>query len=80
MHEWVMPHYRALGEGIGELRWQAGKRQHRLLGFFDGDTWYAVLGCTHKQRVYQPPSSLETAKKRKKQIERGEVQTVEFNL
>lgn len=78
-----MPHYRPRlrdGEGLGELRWQSGNRQHRLLGFFLGSYWYAVVGCTHKQQVYSPADSLETAKKYKKQIERGEVRTVEYDL
>lgn len=50
------------------------------MGFFMKGIWYAVLGCTHKQQVYDPADALATAKKRKKEIERGEVQTVEYNL
>jgi len=80
---WNMPQYRPRlqnGDGLGELRWQSGNRQHRLLGFFLGGYWYAVVGCTHKQQIYSPADSLETAKKYKKQIERGEVSTVEYDL
>lgn len=81
--DWGMPHYRPRlrdSEGLGELRWPSEKRQHRLLGFFLGNYWYAVVGCTHKDQVYSPADSLETAKKYKKQIERGEVRTVAYDL
>jgi len=81
--EWSLPNYRPRlrnGEGLGELRWQSGNRQHRLLGFFSGSYWYAVVGCTHKQQVYSPADSLEVAKKYKKQIERGEARTVDYDL
>jgi len=81
--DWRMPDYRWRlrdGEGLGELRWASENKKHRLLGFFMKGYWYAVIGCTHKQRIYNPPDSLATAKKHKKQIERGEVQTVEYNL
>jgi hypothetical protein len=81
--DWQMPHYRPHlrdGSGLGELRWFSGSKQHRLLGFFMGGCWYAVVGCTHKQQIYNPANALDTAKKYKKQIERGEVRTVEYDL
>lgn len=81
--DWRMPDYRPRlrdGEGLGELRWFSEGKRHRLLGFFMMERWYAVVGCIHKQQVYSPSNSLATAKKYKKQIERGEVQTVEYNL
>lgn len=81
--DWQMPHYRARlggGEGLGELRWHSEKKQHRLLGFFMGRFWYAVVGCVHKQGVYSPPDALDTAKRNKRQIERGEVRTVSYDL
>ena len=81
--EWKPPEYRPRlrgDDGLGELRWRSENKQHRLMGFFMKGIWYAVLGCTHKQQVYDPADALATAKKRKKEIERGEVQTVEYNL
>lgn len=83
LKRWSLPYYRpALTgfPGLGELRWQSENKQHRLIGFFQGETWYAVMGCTHKQRVYKPPDALNTASKRKKQIERQEVNTVDYDL
>jgi hypothetical protein len=81
--DWHPPEYRRSlrgGEGLGELRWRSENKQHRLLGFFTKGAWYAVVGCTHKQQIYDPADSLATAKRYKKQIERGEVQTVEYDL
>ena len=81
--EWHMPDYRRqlrVLPGVGELRWFSVNRQHRLLGFFMGGVWNALVGCTHKQQVYSPANSLETAKKYKGQIERGEVRTVEYDF
>jgi hypothetical protein len=81
--EWHMPDYRPRlrdGEGLGELRWLSENKQHRLLGFFMKGYWYAVIGCTHKQQIYDPPEAIDTGKRYKKQIERGEVTTVDYNL
>lgn len=83
IREWGMPHYRLAlrgGEGLGELRWKSHKKQHRLIGFFAGGTWFAVMGCTHKQGIYNPPEALAIAKKRKKQIEHQEAMTAEYDL
>src|ERR1035437_6990317 len=66
--------------GLGELRWISGKKQHRLLGFFGDGVWYAVLGCTHKQSIYSPTDALATAVKRKNEIQKVEVKTVEYDL
>jgi hypothetical protein len=80
---WEMPMYRPRltnGDGLGELRWESEEKQHRLLGFFFEGHWHAVQGCTHKQQIYKPPECLETAKKYKKQIERREVRTVDYDL
>lgn len=76
--EWKMPSYRhrLRGlKGIGELRWQSGNKQHRLLGFFLAGSWIAVVGCTHKQQVYNPANSLDTAKKYMNEIKGGKART-----
>jgi len=82
-HDWEMPLYRRRlrgGEGLGELRWRSNNKEHRLIGFFIGYAWYAVIGCIHKQRNYSPANALETARTRKLQIEREEVETIEYDL
>jgi hypothetical protein len=81
--DWQMPNYRPSLKGykeLGELRWASENKQHRLLGFFGKGYWYAVIGCTHKQQRYDPPDALETARRRKRQIERDEVRTVDYDL
>ena len=83
LRDWKMPQYRRKlqnGDGLGELRWKSEKTQQRLLGFVMKGIWYAVMGCTHKQQAYSPPDAIETAKRRKRQIERGEVDTVDYDL
>lgn len=81
--DWHMPDYRPrlqAAKGLGELRWPSENKAHRLLGFFMKGSWYAVVGCTHKGKVYNPADSLETAKRYKSQIERGQAETVEYDL
>jgi hypothetical protein len=81
--EWRMPDYRPHlqgTKGLGELRWKSENRAHRLLGFFMKGSWYAVVGCIHKGKVYNPSDSLETAGRYKARIERGQVETVEYDL
>ena len=80
VRDWSWPDYTHLFSGIGELRWKSCNKQHRLLGFFSGEAWVVLHGCYHKGRTYTPHDSLETAKKRKGQIDRKEVATVEFDL
>ena len=81
--KWELPEYRAKltgYKGLGELRWVSCNKQHRLIGFFMGGIWYAVMGCTHKQQIYSPADALKTADKRKKDIEQGRVKTVLYDL
>jgi hypothetical protein len=77
--KWSMPLYKPL-IGLGELRWSSEKKQHRLLGFPKDGTWYAVIGCFHKDQRYYPANALETAKDRKKQIENDQVKTVDYDF
>ena len=80
---WHMPDYRPrlqAANGLGELRWPSEGKANRLLGFFMKGSWYAVVGCTHKGRIYDPADSLATAKRYKSQIEREQARTVEYDL
>lgn len=82
LRKWQMPDYKVLSGmgGIGELRWESEDKEHRLIGFFSGEIWYALIGCNHKQKRYTPTECLETAKTRKKDIEFQRVETVEYDL
>jgi hypothetical protein len=89
--DWKMPHYRPKlrgirgvkdkeTKGLGELRWTSEKVEQRLVGFFRDSVWYALVGCTHKNQVYNPHNALANAVTRKAQIEAGQVRTVEYDL
>jgi len=81
--DWKMPNYRPRlkgYEGLGELRWTSEKKEHRLIGYLRAGTFFAVMGCTHKGKVYDPPDALDQASKRKSQIEAGQAKTVEYNF
>ncbi len=83
MQEWKMPNYRPSLRGypgLGELRWVSERKQHRLIGYLLRGSYYALIGCTHKQRNYEPSEALETADKRKRQLQRGEAGTVAYDL
>ena len=81
--DWKLPDYKWGLQGfsnLGELRWPSANKKHRLIGFFAGGIWYAVLGCTHKQQIYDPADALNTADKRHKQVKNKGVATVEYDL
>lgn len=58
---------------IWELQFITDKRQYRVLGVFGPARKEATLlvGCYHKQRVYQPPNALDEAVKRQKALSEG---------
>jgi hypothetical protein len=81
--DWKMPDYRPSLKGhqkLGELRWWSENKQHRLVGYFKDGVFFALIGCTHKQQIYDPPEALDTAGTRKKHIEDGWAETVEYDL
>lgn len=74
--KWQRPILRYLSgkkyKGVPELRFKAGRVQHRVLGYFQRERDFTLLiGCTHKGQVYSPPDARETAVRRKKLIETG---------
>jgi hypothetical protein len=81
--EWKMPHYRPRLKGyrgLGELRWTSEKKEYRLVGYLHGGTFFAVMGCTHKGKIYDPADALEQADRRKDQIQNGAAKTVAYDL
>jgi hypothetical protein len=57
-------------EGIWEWTFFADGCQQRLLGIFGWNRKEAIflIGCYHKQKVYNPPKCLETAIRRAKEV------------
>jgi hypothetical protein len=81
--DWKKPDYRPKlsgYRGLGELRWSSEKKQHRLIGYLQDGAFYALVGCTHKQQVYNPADALDTADKRKKEIKNGRAITEPYDL
>lgn len=81
--EWTLPHYRPKlrgYSGLGELRWTSEKKQHRLVGYLKNGTFFAMIGCTHKQQAYDPVDALHSADKRKRELEGGKAKTVPYDL
>lgn len=67
---------------IWELRFRADKRAYRVLGMFGTKKKSAVLliGCFHKQSVYDPPNAIDTAISRKRLLEEGRANAVERKI
>ena len=83
--EWVYPLIDSLkGEryrGLSELRWKSGRTPHRIFGYQLGEFEYLMLvGCTHNKRKYNPPDAMETAVRRRKEIEQRRATFCEYQL
>jgi hypothetical protein len=56
-------------KGYWELRWTAEKVEHRIFGYYGGPLGFVMLiGCTHKGKVYDPPSAFQTMEDRKRKL------------
>lgn len=63
-------------EGISEIKLKSEGVQVRMVGCFKPGFKYVILiGCTHKDSVYDPHKCLATASNRKHEVDRGEVKT-----
>ena len=85
LREWEYPVIDNLkGEryrGLSELRWKSGRTPHRIFGYHQGELENLMLvGCTHNERKYDPPDALETALRRRRDIEQGRATYCEYQL
>jgi hypothetical protein len=90
MDEWNPPHIKAIqgqeNAGLSELRWTAGKTEHRIVGYRLEDNaegvhrYLMLIGCTHKQRNYIPPEALKSARTRRNEIRKGTATISEYQL
>lgn len=76
--QWTRNEFHGLGGGISEIRWTAGNVQFRGLGFYRDGYFVLVIGCTHKQKVYDPHDCLKSAKAHKREVENGQRNTIPF--
>ena len=82
--EWRQPHAKQLKgyQNLVEVIFKADRVQLRAVGFFGpllGQFTITVL-CTHKQNVYSPRDALDTAAKRKREVEVGEAGTAPLQV
>lgn len=63
---WPMPYYRPLGDGVGEIRFDLRKVEHRLYGYFESRQFVVVLASSDKKAQ---KASIASAKKLKKQYD-----------
>jgi|SRR5579863_950727 len=92
---WKPPDIEALTgkkySGLSELRWRCG-RPHRIIGYAsrlpDNDRplgerhgiFVMLIGCKHDGKKYYPTESLDTAVKRKKEIDDRKAAIDEYRL
>lgn len=75
--QWRMPEFRWIKgrpyAGLGEIRFTSERKQHRVIGFYGPSPreFTMLIGCIHKQNIYNPPNALDTAARRKRAIETG---------
>ncbi|MBI2987622.1 MAG: type II toxin-antitoxin system RelE/ParE family toxin [Deltaproteobacteria bacterium] len=61
----------AKGKGILEIKFSRAGIQYRVLGFYglNRGEFTLLIGCTHKQRRYNPTNAIDTAIDRKNKVE-----------
>jgi hypothetical protein len=84
--EWVYPDIKSLAgsdlNGLQELRWKGvGRVPHRIGGYFSGpDEFVMLIGWTHKDNVYDPPSAIDSLKDRRRKLNTGEGSLCEYQI
>ena len=83
--KWEPPDVKSLTgkkyQGLTELRWNSGRVPYRIIGYVLADHVYVMLiGCTHNNRQYHPPSALNTAVERQSKILNGEARICEYKI
>src|SRR5450432_1049055 len=66
--EWKKQQFRYLGGGLAEIKWKHSDKEFRAVGFYRDGFFLMLIGCTHKQGVYDPHDWLNTAKRRKGEV------------
>jgi hypothetical protein len=83
--EWRRPDFDLLSgklREIGEIRFKADRKQIRILGFFGPDPaqFTLLVGSSKKGKQYDPKEALETALRRKSEIDADRTRAHVFNL
>jgi hypothetical protein len=75
--QWPVTQFRSLGSGLSEIKWKFEQKEFRAVGFDHEGFFVMLIGCTHKQNVYDPHNCLTTARQRKREVENEEWSTIE---
>ena len=78
---WGLPDYRQLKgkhSALGEVRLRA-KPPIRLIGYKRDSEFILLIGCKHKDQIYDPPTALDTALSRKKDLENNHGETIDHD-
>jgi len=67
-----------LEDGLSEIKWESDKKTWRAVGFDKDGFFVMVIGCSHKDGVYQPRDWLKTAKQRKKETLEGKWRIIDY--
>jgi phage-related protein len=78
--DWNKKQFRGLGRGLFEIKWVCDGKQWRALGLDHKGFFVMVLGCTHKQNIYDPVECLSIARKRQKEVQRGEWNVADYEF
>jgi hypothetical protein len=67
--------------GCSEIRWTAEHVEHRIFGYIQsGNVFVMLVGCTHKGKVYDPPSAFDTMDDRKNAVEAGRAELCDYDI
>jgi phage-related protein len=75
---WHKKQFRKIESDLYEIKWKADDQEWRALGFDFEGFFVMVLGCTHKNKVYDPPSWKSTAKRRIAEVKNGKWNRIPF--
>jgi putative component of toxin-antitoxin plasmid stabilization module len=74
---WPMPYYKPLGGGIGEIRLDERKVEHRIYGYFSGDSFVVMFAKSGKGNQ---KTAIKTAKSLKKQFDKTPPPTEPYDV
>jgi hypothetical protein len=77
---WTDQQFKAVGDGIWEIKWKSGNKQWRALGF--DHQWYFIVvrACTHKGRVYDPHDCIPRAKELRSEAQTGKRNVIGYEF
>jgi hypothetical protein len=71
-NDWNRHEWHGVGDGLKEIKWEAGNVPHRVAGFWHNSDFVMLVGFTHKQSVYDPEDWKKIALRHKREVINGE--------